>query len=90
MLLGAVGAYDWNGTVVMHTPGGTIVPGKTQFYDPRAEAGYEGLAGYLGELVQMRGAEQRLTTAPIRPGCPGGGGGPRTPPIQPLRSCCYR
>lgn len=70
-MLGAVGAYDWNGTVVMHTPGGTIVPGKTQFYNPRAEAGYEGLAGYLGELVQMRGAEQRLTTAPIRPGCPG-------------------
>lgn len=50
MLLGSVGAYDWNGTVVMHTPGGTIIPGKTQFYDPRAEAGYEGLAGYLGEL----------------------------------------
>lgn len=49
VLLGAVGAYDWNGTVVMHTPGGTVVPGKTQFYDPGAEAGYEGLAGYLGE-----------------------------------------
>lgn len=50
MLLGAVGAYDWNGTVVMHTPAGTLVPGKAQFYDPHAEAGYEGLAGYLGEL----------------------------------------
>lgn len=51
MLLGAVGAYDWNGTVVMHTAAGTIVPGKTQFYDPNTEAGYEGLAGYLGELT---------------------------------------
>uniref|UniRef100_A0A3Q3VMZ6 VWFA domain-containing protein n=1 Tax=Mola mola TaxID=94237 RepID=A0A3Q3VMZ6_MOLML len=52
VLLGAVGAYDWNGTVVMHTAGGTIVPGKTQFYDPTTEAGYEGLAGYLGYDVQ--------------------------------------
>nr|XP_033503082.1 integrin alpha-1 [Epinephelus lanceolatus] len=52
VLLGAVGAYDWNGTVVMHTAGGTIIPGKTQFYDPETEAGYEGLAGYLGYDVQ--------------------------------------
>ncbi|XP_069370167.1 integrin alpha-1 isoform X2 [Paralichthys olivaceus] len=52
VLLGAVGAYDWNGTVVMHTAGETIVPGKTQFYDPKTEAGYEGLAGYLGYDVQ--------------------------------------
>lgn len=49
-MLGAVGAYDWNGTVVMHTPGGTIVPGKNQFYDPSVEAGYDRLAGYFGEL----------------------------------------
>ncbi|XP_011615468.2 integrin alpha-1 [Takifugu rubripes] len=52
VLLGAVGAYDWNGTVVMHTPRGTIIPGKAQFYDPHAEAGYEGLAGYTGYDVQ--------------------------------------
>ncbi|XP_029300794.1 integrin alpha-1 [Cottoperca gobio] len=52
VLLGAVGAYDWNGTVVMHTAAGTIIPGKTQFYDPETEAGYEGLAGYLGYDVQ--------------------------------------
>ncbi|XP_068430110.1 integrin alpha-1 isoform X2 [Clinocottus analis] len=52
LLLGAVGAFDWNGTVVMHTAGGTVVPGKTDFYDPQAEAGYEGLAGYLGYDVQ--------------------------------------
>lgn len=49
MLLGAVGAYDWNGTVVMHAAGETVVPGKTDFYDPEIEAGYERLAGYLGE-----------------------------------------
>ncbi|KAM6902083.1 integrin alpha-1 [Xenentodon cancila] len=52
VLLGAVGAYDWNGTVVMQTGRGTVVPGKTQFYDPTTEAGYEGLAGYLGYDVQ--------------------------------------
>lgn len=51
MLLGAVGAYDWNGTVVMYTASGTVVAGKTQFYDPETEAGYEGLAGYFGELT---------------------------------------
>lgn len=52
LMLGAVGAFDWNGTVVMHTAGGTIIPGKTDFYDPETEAGYEGLAGYLGYDVQ--------------------------------------
>ncbi|XP_076014557.1 integrin alpha-1 [Genypterus blacodes] len=52
VMLGAVGAYDWNGTVIMHTAGGTIVPGKEQFFDAKTEAGYEGLAGYLGYDVQ--------------------------------------
>uniref|UniRef100_A0A8C6SBE9 Integrin, alpha 1 n=1 Tax=Neogobius melanostomus TaxID=47308 RepID=A0A8C6SBE9_9GOBI len=52
VLLGAVGAYDWNGTVVMHTPTGSIVPGKNQFYDAETDAGYEQLAGYLGYDVQ--------------------------------------
>ncbi|KAM4634321.1 integrin alpha-1 [Polymixia lowei] len=48
VLLGAVGAYDWNGTVVHTAAGKTFVPGKNQFYDPELEAGYEGLAGYMG------------------------------------------
>ncbi|XP_073334764.1 integrin alpha-1 [Pagrus major] len=52
VLLGAVGAYDWNGTVVMHTAEKTIIPGKNQFFDPNAEAGYERLAGYIGYDVQ--------------------------------------
>nr|XP_057920171.1 integrin alpha-1 [Doryrhamphus excisus] len=52
MLLGAVGAYDWNGTVIMHTDGGTIHPEKDHFFDPQTEAGYERLAGYLGYDVQ--------------------------------------
>ncbi|XP_060916805.1 integrin alpha-1 [Labrus mixtus] len=52
VLLGAVGAYDWNGTVVMQTAERTIVPGNLDFYDAETEAGYEGLAGYLGYDVQ--------------------------------------
>lgn len=51
MLLGAVGAYDWNGTVVMHSAGETIVPGRTEFYGPNTEAAYERLAGYIGEMT---------------------------------------
>uniref|UniRef100_A0A3Q3IMN1 VWFA domain-containing protein n=1 Tax=Monopterus albus TaxID=43700 RepID=A0A3Q3IMN1_MONAL len=52
LLLGAVGAYDWNGTVVMHTTEGTVIPGKTQFFNPMTEVGYERLAGYIGYDVQ--------------------------------------
>lgn len=51
MLLGAVGAYDWNGTVVMHTAGGSVVAGKAQLSDPKTEAGYKRLAGYIGECT---------------------------------------
>lgn len=50
-MLGAVGAYDWNGTVVMHMAGGTIIPGKSEFFDAKTEAGYQRLAGYMGELA---------------------------------------
>ncbi|XP_034047939.1 integrin alpha-1 [Thalassophryne amazonica] len=52
VLLGAVGAYDWNGTVVMHTARESIVAKYPEFYDPESEVGYEGLAGYLGYDVQ--------------------------------------
>uniref|UniRef100_A0A671UP47 Integrin, alpha 1 n=1 Tax=Sparus aurata TaxID=8175 RepID=A0A671UP47_SPAAU len=67
VLLGAVGAYEWNGNVVMHTAGETIVPGKTEFYDPNAEAMYERLAGYIGYDVQSastRAGELYITGAP--------------------------
>uniref|UniRef100_A0A673C9Y0 Integrin, alpha 1 n=1 Tax=Sphaeramia orbicularis TaxID=375764 RepID=A0A673C9Y0_9TELE len=52
VLLGAVGAYDWNGTVVMHTAGGSVVPGKNEFFNADAEVGYERLAGYIGYDVE--------------------------------------
>uniref|UniRef100_A0A7N8WRQ4 Integrin, alpha 1 n=1 Tax=Mastacembelus armatus TaxID=205130 RepID=A0A7N8WRQ4_9TELE len=52
VLLGAVGAYNWNGTVVMQTAEGTVIPGRSDFYNPKSEVGYEGLAGYIGYDVQ--------------------------------------
>ncbi|XP_061656318.1 integrin alpha-1 isoform X2 [Phyllopteryx taeniolatus] len=52
LLLGAVGAYDWNGTVIMYNGEGAIYPDKNHFFDPESEAGYERLAGYLGYDVQ--------------------------------------
>ncbi|KAK2888159.1 integrin alpha-1 isoform X1 [Channa argus] len=42
LLLGAVGAYEWNGAVVMHKDGGTITSGKNTFYHSKTEAGYLG------------------------------------------------
>ncbi|KAJ8261291.1 hypothetical protein COCON_G00170140 [Conger conger] len=51
LMLGAVGAYDWNGTVVMHVGQKDIVPDKSTFHNPLVER-YEGLAGYVGYDVQ--------------------------------------
>ncbi len=47
-MLGAVGAFDWNGTVVMQSGQEFVVPKKNSFHDP-AEQRYEGMAGYVGE-----------------------------------------
>ncbi|XP_053196381.1 integrin alpha-1 [Scomber japonicus] len=55
VLLGAVGAYDWNGTVVMQFADETVkpvIPERNAFFDSKTEAGYERLAGYLGYDVQ--------------------------------------
>uniref|UniRef100_A0A4W5M9T9 Integrin, alpha 1 n=1 Tax=Hucho hucho TaxID=62062 RepID=A0A4W5M9T9_9TELE len=51
VMLGAVGAYEWNGTVVMHTDQGTLVPLNSDFQDPLDER-KESLAGYVGYAVQ--------------------------------------
>uniref|UniRef100_A0AAX7UD82 VWFA domain-containing protein n=1 Tax=Astatotilapia calliptera TaxID=8154 RepID=A0AAX7UD82_ASTCA len=67
VLLGAVGAYEWNGTVVMYTPGGDVVPGKDAFFDPLKEARNERLAAYLGYDVQSASTsegELYITGAP--------------------------
>ncbi|XP_036384875.1 integrin alpha-1 [Megalops cyprinoides] len=51
VMLGAVGANDWNGTVVMHVGQDFIIPDKNTFHNPLVER-YEGLAGYVGYDVQ--------------------------------------
>ncbi|KAL0965809.1 hypothetical protein UPYG_G00286060 [Umbra pygmaea] len=51
VMLGAVGAYEWNGTVVMHTDQGTLVPLNADFHDP-LDKHKESLAGYTGYDVQ--------------------------------------
>ncbi|XP_062311951.1 integrin alpha-1-like [Osmerus eperlanus] len=50
VLLGAVGAYDWNGTVVMQTAKGSIVPTTTSFDDP-LDTRKEAQAGYVGKMA---------------------------------------
>lgn len=47
-MLGAVGAFEWNGTVVMQQDGVTVEPDKATFHNPLEER-YEGMAGYVGE-----------------------------------------
>lgn len=47
-MLGAVGAYDWNGTVVMIKSDNTVTPGNNSF-NTMAEERNEPLAAYLGQ-----------------------------------------
>ncbi|TSM12537.1 Integrin alpha-1 [Bagarius yarrelli] len=51
VMLGAVGAYDWNGTVVMQSGNGFVVPKNNTFHNPLLER-YQGMAGYVGYDVQ--------------------------------------
>lgn len=46
-MLGAVGAYDWNGTVVMQSGKRFVVPKYNTFHKPQVER-YQGMAGYVG------------------------------------------
>ncbi|XP_072353166.1 integrin alpha-1 [Scyliorhinus torazame] len=47
IMLGAVGAYDWNGTVVLLNNNGVVTPDNETFIDKSKEVN-EPLAGYLG------------------------------------------
>uniref|UniRef100_A0AAR2IZG8 VWFA domain-containing protein n=1 Tax=Pygocentrus nattereri TaxID=42514 RepID=A0AAR2IZG8_PYGNA len=51
VMLGAVGAYDWNGTVVMQSGNRFTVPKRNTFHNPLVQK-YEGMAGYVGYDVQ--------------------------------------
>uniref|UniRef100_A0A803SP93 Integrin subunit alpha 1 n=1 Tax=Anolis carolinensis TaxID=28377 RepID=A0A803SP93_ANOCA len=50
IMLGAVGAYDWNGTVVMLKNTAALIPRNDTFYDASSERN-ELLAAYLGYTV---------------------------------------
>ncbi|XP_036450179.1 integrin alpha-1 [Colossoma macropomum] len=51
VMLGAVGAYDWNGTVVMQSGKSFTVLKNNTFHNPLVQK-YEGMAGYVGYDVQ--------------------------------------
>ncbi|XP_043106247.1 integrin alpha-1 isoform X2 [Puntigrus tetrazona] len=51
VMLGAVGAFEWDGTVVMQSGQEFVVPERNTFRDP-ADKRYEGTAGYIGYDVQ--------------------------------------
>lgn len=48
VMLGAVGAYDWNGTVIMVKDSGISMPTNDTFRDRLSEKN-EALAAYLGK-----------------------------------------
>ncbi|XP_072920491.1 integrin alpha-1-like isoform X1 [Hemitrygon akajei] len=50
IMLGAVGAYDWNGTVLLVNDNGTVIPENETFFS-KSEESNEPLAGYLGYSV---------------------------------------
>lgn len=52
VMLGAVGAYDWNGTVVMQMGKNFTVPSRNTFHNP-LEQKYEGMAGYVGMCAAL-------------------------------------
>ncbi|KAI7793414.1 putative integrin alpha-1 [Triplophysa rosa] len=51
VMLGAVGAFDWNGTVVMQVGKEFVVPQKNAFHHPSVKR-REGIAEYVGYDVQ--------------------------------------
>ena len=48
-MLGAVGAYDWNGTVVMQKADQSVIPQNTNF-NVESTKKNEPLASYLGKV----------------------------------------
>lgn len=52
IMLGAVGAYDWNGTVLMVKDSGILMPTNETFRDRLSEKN-EHLAAYLGKKCNV-------------------------------------
>ncbi|XP_018419334.1 PREDICTED: integrin alpha-1, partial [Nanorana parkeri] len=66
VMLGAVGAYDWNGTVVMMKSDDNVTPGNKSFHT-RSEDRNEPLAAYLGYTVtsaSVKGGEIYIAGQP--------------------------
>ncbi|CAJ1055853.1 integrin alpha-11 [Xyrichtys novacula] len=67
VLLGAVGAYDWNGAVLKETKHGKVVPPKSSYKDefPEELKNHAAYLGYsVGSLISSRGAQLYVSGAP--------------------------
>ncbi|XP_044048544.1 integrin alpha-11 isoform X2 [Siniperca chuatsi] len=67
VLLGAVGAYDWNGAVLKETKHGKVVPPKSSYKDefPDELKNHAAYLGYsVGSLISSRGSQLYIAGAP--------------------------
>ncbi|XP_031694319.1 integrin alpha-11-like, partial [Anarrhichthys ocellatus] len=67
ILLGAVGAYDWNGAVLKETKHGKVVPPKSSYKDefPEELKNHGAYLGYsVGSLISSRGSQLYVAGAP--------------------------
>ncbi|XP_039989153.1 integrin alpha-11 [Xiphias gladius] len=67
VLLGAVGAYDWNGAVLKETKHGKVVPPKSSYKNefPEELKNHGAYLGYsVGSLVSSRGSQLYVAGAP--------------------------
>ncbi|XP_037622219.1 integrin alpha-11-like isoform X2 [Sebastes umbrosus] len=67
ILLGAVGAYDWNGAVLKETKHGKVVPPKSSYKDefPDELKNHGAYLGYsVGSLISSRGSQLYMAGAP--------------------------
>ncbi|TMS05178.1 Integrin alpha-11, partial [Larimichthys crocea] len=67
ILLGAVGAYNWNGAVLKETKHGKVVPPKSSYKDefPEELMNHGAYLGYsVGSLISSRGSQLYVAGAP--------------------------
>ncbi|XP_067349584.1 integrin alpha-11 isoform X3 [Channa argus] len=67
ILLGAVGAYDWNGAVLKETKHGKVVPPKSSYKDefPEELKNHGAYLGYsVGSLISSHGSQLYVAGAP--------------------------
>uniref|UniRef100_A0A4W5QIK9 Integrin subunit alpha 11 n=1 Tax=Hucho hucho TaxID=62062 RepID=A0A4W5QIK9_9TELE len=64
ILVGAVGAYDWNGAVLKETRHGKVVPPKSSYLEEFPEE-LKNHGAYLGERVYMIGSYYGSELAPL-------------------------